>query len=193
MDVLKLFIVSVKSAYRRCTNNNDSSSSSSGIRDIVAMVDACPNNTAGRPLTEEEVQLRTTWIYAVALMLDHIQYPTTSTASSLATSESERTVVDTDDDTIAKTVQNTYGPILSNIVDIQSRGDKLKTQEFMTQHQHLLPAHIYDDDVQLAIASQTVKVLYYTLTVLEEERLANDSEDSSNVARPQIPRGDSIN
>ena len=189
MDVLKLFIVSVKSAYRRCTNNNDSSSSG-GIRDIVAMVDACPNNTAGRPLTEEEVQLRTTWIYAVALMLDHIQYPTT--ASSSATSESERTVVDTDD-IIAKSVQNTYGPILSSIVDLQSRGDKLKTQEFMTQHQHLLPAHIYDDDVQLAIASQTVKVLYYTLTVLEEERLANDSEDSSNVARPQIPRGDSIN
>ena len=192
MDVLKLFIVSVKSAYQRCTNNNDSSSSSSGIRDIVAMVDACPNNTAGRPLTEEEVQLRTTWIYAVALMLDHIQYPTTTTASSSATSESERTVVDTDD-IIAKSVQNTYGPILSSIVDLQSRGDKLKTQEFMTQHQHLLPAHIYDDDVQLAIASQTVKVLYYTLTVLEEERLANDSEDSSNVARPQIPRGDSIN
>jgi hypothetical protein len=189
VDVLKLFIVSVKSAYQRCTNSDSSSSSSSssGIRDIVVMVDACPNNTAGRPLTEEEVQLRTTWIYAVALMLDHIQYPTTTTIGS-----SSRTVVDTDD-TIAKTVQNTYGPILSNIVDLQSRGDKLKTQEFMTQYQHLLPAHIYDDDVQLAIASQTVKVLYYTLTVLEEERLANDSEDSSNVARPQIPRGDSIN
>ncbi len=154
------------------------------------MVDACPNNTAGRPLAVEEVQLRTTWIYAVALMLDHIQYPTSSSATSERVTN-QRILVDTDD--IAKTVQNTYGPILSNIVDLQNSGGKLKTQEFMTQNQHLLPDHVYDDDVQLAIASQTVKVLYYTLTVLEEERLANDSDDSSNVARPQIPRGDSIN
>jgi hypothetical protein len=160
------------------------------MKDIVSMVDSCPTNTAGRPLAMEEIQLRTTWIYAVALMLDHIDHrSTSSTASESVTNQ--RTDDTTDD--IAKTVQNTYGPILSTVVDINKNGDKLKTQEFMNQNKHLLPDNVFDDDVQLAIASQTVKVLYYTLTVLEDERLANDDDEMSSVARPQIPRGDSVN
>lgn len=160
------------------------------MKDIVTMVNMCPTNTAGRPLAEEEVQFRTTWIYAVALMLDHVN----NTTNSLATTEIVSTeLAAVDDDDIAKIVQNTYGPILSVIVDLKNTGDSLKTQEFMNQNRPLLPDTVYVDDVQLAIASQTVKVLYYTLTVLEEERLANDSDDISNVARPQIPRGDGIN
>ena len=71
---------------------------------------------------------------------------------------------------------------------------KRSREEFMNQNRHLLPDTVYDDDVQLAIASQTVKVLFYTLTVLEEEQLANDNDDViSSAARPQIPRGDGIN
>ena len=63
----------------------------------------------------------------------------------------------------------------------------------MIQNRSFFPNTLYDDDVQLAIASQTIRVLYYTLTVLEEERLASDSDELSNMARPQIPRGDGIN
>jgi hypothetical protein len=161
------------------------------MKDMISMVDNCPTNTAGRPLALEEKQLRTTWIYAVALMLDHIQYKTDASV----TSESVKTqrTDDDDDDGVANSVQTTYGPILSAIVDLKNRGESLKTQEFMNQNRPLLPDALYDDDVQLAIASQTVRVLYYTLTVLEEERLANDSDELSNMARPQIPRGDSIN
>jgi hypothetical protein len=160
------------------------------MQDMISMVNECPTNTAGRPLEMEEMQLRTTWIYAVALMLDHIQYK----KDSLVTRENvktEHTVVEVDD--TASSVSTTYGPILSSIVDLKYRGDSLKTQEFMNENRHLLPDTLYNDDVQLVIASQTVKVLYYTLTELEEERLANDTEELSTIARPQIPRGDSIN
>jgi hypothetical protein len=161
------------------------------MKDIVSMVNMCPTNTAGRPLAAEEVQLRTTWIYAVALMLDHIKY-TTNSSTTNEIDNTQLPAFDAADDT-GKTVQYTYGPILPIIVDLKDSGDSLKTQEFMNQNRILLPDTVYVDDVQLAIASQTVKVLYYTLIVLEEERLASDSNDVSNAARPQIPRGDGIN
>ena len=160
------------------------------MKDIVSMVNICPTNTAGRPLAEEEVQLRTTWIYAVALMLDHIKYTTDSSATSEMVYNQLAAV---DADAAAITVRNTYGQILPIIVDVKNSGNSLKTQEFMNQNSPLLPDTVYADDVQLAIATQTVKVLYYTLTVLEEERLASDSDDMSNVTRPQIPRSDGIN
>ena len=161
------------------------------MKGMISMVNNCPTNTAGRPLEVEEIQLRTTWIYAVALMLDHIKYKADLSASNESVKAQGIDDDDADDD--ANSVKVIYGPILPIIADLIDSGESLKTQEFMNQYRSLLPDTLYGDDVQLAIASQTVKVLYYTLTVLEEERLANESDDTSNLARPQIPRGDSIN
>ena len=160
------------------------------MQDMISMVNTCPINTAGRPLTLEEMQLRTTWIYAVALMLDHIKY---KSDSSVTSENDKHQRPDDDAEDAANSVKSTYGPILSAIVDLKNRGESLKTQEFMIQNRSFFPNTLYDDDVQLAIASQTIRVLYYTLTVLEEERLASDSDEISNMARPQIPRGDGIN
>jgi hypothetical protein len=161
------------------------------MKDIVQMVRACPINTAGRPLELEEIQLRTSWIYAVALMLDHIEYrKATSIENGTMAQPSSN-----ESDEIADSIRCTFGPVLSTIVELQRSGGSLNTQEFIQQHKALLPESIYDDDIQLVIASQTIKVLWYTLTVLDEERIANDVDDMSElpVARPQIPRGEGIN
>jgi hypothetical protein len=182
VDVLKLFIVSVKSAYQRSNGYNS-------MNDIVHMVDTCPINTAGRPLDMDEIQLRTTWIYAVALLLKHIDYQIQSQVAN--TTDTRQTITDKPDD-MALNVQTIYGPMLDVIVELQKSGDRLNTNEFMQRHRHLLPETIFDEDAQFAISSQTIKVLYYTLIVVEEESLANDNDSISDLARPHIPLGDSI-
>jgi hypothetical protein len=180
VDLLKLFIVSVKSAYQS-TNITTLSS----MKDIVQMVNECPTNTAGRPLELEEIQLRTSWIYAVALMLDHIEYRKVATPKN---SNIQSHAYELDE--IATNVKSTYGPVLPAIISLQNSGGSLRTQDFIQENKALLPGSIFDDDIQFVIASQTIKVLWYTLIVLEEERKANDMD---NVARPQIPREEGIN
>jgi hypothetical protein len=183
VDVLKLFIVSVKSALYPSSE----SSTISSRQQIVTMVNACPVNTAGRPLELEEIQLRTTWIYAVALMLDHVAY------DNMDSGHSGTRCVDDATDAVAEQVQSTYGPILTALAELKRNGGTLKTQEFVQQYKSVLPATIHVDDVQLAIVSQTIKVLWYTLVVLDEERLANDTTDVAQSPHPPIPRGNEIN
>jgi hypothetical protein len=171
--VLKLFIVSVKSAYQRCSK----------IAEIVDQVDACPVQTAGRPLVSEEVQLRTTWIYAVALMLDQVAYP-----------KKENIQSPSEEAPMEQEVRNTYGPIVEAVMELHASGGSLKTREFLEQNASSLPESIHEDDVQYAIVSQTIKVMWYTLVVLQEERMASgDDEPSPLSARPPIPRGSGIN
>lgn len=182
VDVLKLFIVSVKAAYQRSNGYNS-------MDNIVRMVDTCMVNTAGRPLELEEIQLRATWIYAVALMLDHVNYHN----EGLTTNRMDQSFDDNEDDCIASTVASTYRPVLSKIFELKHSGNMLKTQDFMEQNKGLFREELFDDNVQLAITTQTIKVLWYTLTVLEEERLANDTDEITDISRPQIPRGEGIN
>jgi hypothetical protein len=165
VDVLKLFIVAVKAAReRQCLADA-----------LVESVNECPVNTAGRPLMPEEIQLRTTWIHAVYLMLNHIEHD-----------------ADNNDD---DNVQTTYAKILPDLVELKQGEGPLITQQFVREHGDALPSIIQEDELQMAIVSQTIKVLWYTLVVLEEERLANDDidDDPLKVARPQIPRGQDIN
>jgi len=184
VDTLKLFIVAVKSAYERGTI---------GIDELVERVNQCPANTAGRPLMPEEEALRATWIHAVHLMLLHVGHKTSGQMSSSSS---------TDNMVIAKDVRETYSPVLEDIVAIkESNNASWNTNDFVASHKDVLfPANTaedqdQDDAVQLAIVSQTVKVLYYTLVVLAEERLANLEEDDEMpvTAKPKIPRGTGFN
>jgi hypothetical protein len=170
-----LFIVSVKSAYQR----------SSHMSTVVDQVQACPLQTAGRPLVAEEVRLRTTWIYAVALMLDQVGYPRNDNRNKRD-----------GEDPMEIEVKATYGPIVAAVTELHASGGSLQTRDFLEQNTSLLPESINDDDVQYAIVSQTIKVMWYTLVVLKEERLASgesDDETSPLSARPPIPRGSGVN
>ena len=155
---------------------------------VVDQVNACPLQTAGRPLVAEEVQLRTTWIYAVALMLDQVEYD--------AKKGLQRRNGKDEDDPIAREVKSTFGPTISALLELQETGGTLKTSDFMEQNASLLPETINDDDVQFAIVSQTIKVMWYTLVVLQEEQWASggsDDDTSPLSARPPIPRGSGVN
>lgn len=155
------------------------------VPNLVDWIDACPVQTAGRPLAPEEVQLRTTWIHAVNLMLDHIGHDD----STAVTADTPETCHD------LSVVRSTYSPILPDLLALKGSGGSLNTPVFVQEHKDVLPASLQEDAVQMAIVSQTIKVLWYTLVVLDEERLANDinNDDQLNVARAQIPRGQGIN
>jgi len=179
VDTLKLFIVAVKASYER---------GNVSVSRLIQAVNECPTNTAGRPLMPEEEALRSTWIHAVHLMLDHINHP-----RPLPT-ESEDNDLDID---IDATVRETYNTsILNDIVAAQESNVVWNTNDFVARHKEMLLDD--DDPVQTAIISQTIKVLYYTLVVLAEERLANVEEgDNDDVtvtaAKPRIPRGTGFN
>jgi hypothetical protein len=165
--VLKLFIVAVKASYERGTLTID---------ELVHAVDTCPVNTAGRPLIPAEVELRTTWIHATYWMLGHVM--TTPLGSDLAKAAG-----------VNDNVKDTYTSVIPDLVALHANGGTLNTQEFVQDHLDILPAVIQEDAMQMAIVSQTIKVMWYALVVLDEERLANGEEPP----RPNIPRGKGIN
>ena len=64
VDVLKLLIAAIQAGYNLGMTPGN-------LLDTVA---ECPEQTANRPLMDEEVALRTTWIQIVYLVLDHVKY-----------------------------------------------------------------------------------------------------------------------
>jgi len=189
VDTLKLFIVAVKASYERGTLS---------VSSLIQAVNECPTNTAGRPLMPEEEALRSTWIHAVHLMLDHIDHPRSGSSKSNNNNNNNNNDID------AK-IRETYStPILNDIVAAQESNVVWNTNDFVARHkEQLLPPIMDDNDnnsndlVQTAIISQTIKVLYYTLVVLAEERLANVEEGHNDLtvtaAKPRIPRGMGFN
>jgi len=184
VDTLKLMIVAVQASYERGTV---------AVQDLVTSVNECPTNTAGRPLMPDEVALRSTWIHAVHLMLEHIGHHTHSNTILIPQHQ------------IDSTVRATYTPILDDVV-VQAKqalqGDEdsvWNTNDFVARHQDVLPDAIWEDPVEMAMVSQTIKVLYFTLVVLAEERLANleegddDDDEMPVTAKPKIPRGTGFN
>ena len=190
VDTLKLFIVAVKASYEQQERRD--------VQQLIANVNACPQLTANRPLLPEEQALRSTWIQAVHLMLGHIQHHAAATAvSSVAASASTN-----DSSALGAThaidpqIRDVYTPILEEIVAASKVRSKVwNTNDFVLSHRDDLPDSIWADPVEMAIVSQTIKVMYYTLVVLAEERLANLEEDDDMpiVAKPKIPRGTGFN
>jgi hypothetical protein len=185
VDTLKLFIVAVKASYEQ------------GCRDVhqlIEDVNACPHQTANRPLLPEEQALRSTWIQAVHLMLDHIQPFSSSAPATTGTGSNKQNMHINHG--IDPKIRDTYTPILDDIVEAsKAPGGVWNTNNFVQSHRGVLSDSIWADPVEMAIVSQTIKVLYYTLVVLAEERLANleEDDDMSVVAKPNIPRGTGFN
>jgi len=167
-EPLKLFIVAVKTAAKKFEK-------ASAIA-ITKTVNSLPSSI-GRPLEEQEQELRDTWIQAIYLMLGH----------TLALGDDDFVVVNdgttTNKDT--NSVADLYGPILDDLVAIHNTGMGLNVNQFISTRKDILmppknkkkdnnPLMLEENDenddlVQLAVVTQTVKLLYTTLEVLEGE------------------------
>jgi hypothetical protein len=158
VDILKLFIVACKAAFERRIN----------IQDLMDQVNHQANqNTAGRALAPEEVELRSTWMQAVYLILAYIEHQDISTLAQVGT--------DLDQHVLSR-----YSSVLPTIVKFRETGKShaavIDLAETLAQEQEL-------DAVHQAVTTQTMRVLWYTLVVLSEEAMA----DPDMPPRPNIP------
>jgi len=195
VDVLKLFIVAVKTSYENGTSPST----------LVEKVANCPVNTAGRPLMPEEIQLRTTWIQAIYLILNHIGHEgvavvvedetnpkTTTTTTTATTTTTGSSSADIDIDMIDESIRDTYSAILPHVVTLRAENGNFQADEVVEQHQDILPTAT--SPMEMAIVSQTIRVIWYTLVVLDEEKLVFGEDDTSNTPpRPNIPYGENNN
>jgi hypothetical protein len=157
VDVLKLFIVSVKAGYEK----------GAPTYKLILQVDAVNPKKAGRELFPEEILLRNTWIHAVYLILSDCNHRTddSSVSSSI--------------DQILISRFTPYIPILK-----KHREDGL---EFRVENLvGTIPMTEKPSDI--VIAKYTLRVMWLTLVVLEEENRCNTEFSRQDAPiRPQIP------
>jgi hypothetical protein len=177
VDVLKLFVASAIAGYEF---------GFSVVPQLSEALDSCSTtqNTAGRPLSNEEVDLRQIWIslvYLILLAIDHPmkqqQQQQQDTASAVLLLES-----------IPQTIRSDYGAIVQQLAEAYCGGDDneepvvLSLAELVARDD---PLHTLDP-MQRAIRSQCLRVLSLTLQVLQESAEAA-VEGSSSKSQQQPP------
>lgn len=159
VDVLKLFIVAVKAGYELDMDPAD----------LIRRVDALPHQTAGRDLMPEEVKLRNTWIQVIYLVLESLQHVKKIEANTAAD-------IDTD-------VRETYSiDLLTDMKEQHDAGEAFHLEHWLDKYS--FPG--LEDPMEKAIVSQSLRVIWFTYTVLDEERVCNE-EKSGLKAQPPIP------
>jgi hypothetical protein len=220
---LQLFIVAALQALKHqnqetSSRTSNAPSTSSTVIQAVEALPPPPSSTTqpSYPLDDSEIQLRTTWIQAIALMMEH--HSTTATTSKKKTRKSSKSASSKSNDDDA--VLQTYGPVLDDLVDIFKSGLGLNVRQFVANRKEMLleatdekesadgestttttaknnnPLLLIQDEdddddepkiptslessVELAVVTQTVRVLYSTLAVLMEEDNQVNNNNNSN-------------
>jgi len=159
VDVLKLLIAAVKAGYEIGVSPSE----------LIAKIDAIPEHTAGRPLLPEEIALRNTWIQVVYLTLASMNHPTKSA-----------TEMKLDDN-----IKTKYTPILPYFAARRVAGEKPQIDVFLEDHKEICSD---DTPFQKAIFTQSLRAIWITLTVLEEEeRCAGEFSRQSERMPPKPP------
>ena len=175
IDVLKLFIVAVKAAYEQGIP----------ISSLLEEVAACPVQSANRPLMDEEVALRSSWMNVVYLVLERAGHGTDDVAVG---------------GTIDEAARSKYGGIVNVLADAKRKqeeeGSKVDKAASLTLDEIIemgksngasFDGLDLDDAMDKAIAQQCLKVMKTVLTVLDEERLCYEEGGVGPAPRPPIP------
>lgn len=162
VDVLKLFIAATTAAYSRRVP----------IPHLFSTVENCPVNTANRPLTTEEIDLRSTWImltYLTLLTLDKMEGSINDKAS---------------DPTNVLAIPTEFTDKFLPIVEQQ-------VSQHLGRESVSLSTQMDDGDLTAkTLMSYNKKIINLTLSNVKEARLANDKiidEDAVGPPRPNIP------
>lgn len=193
VDVLKLFIVAVKASYERGMNvvKVDGRSSSDGIS-LLEALDACPVQSANRPLMQEESELRLTWISLIYLTLERLNRPVLfCDGRMLDDGEAAITFPFVEDKYRQK-----YADFINNIVQANVSGKSLSQLDVKSMAQlsdngstRVNPIGNLDTPMEKAILLHSMRLIYLTMTVVDEE---NECSDEGGVGpapppRPYIP------
>ena len=175
VDVLKLFIVATKAGYEQGMS----------MPALLREVEACPVQSANRPLMDEEAALRSSWMNVVYLVLERAGHGTDDAAVGATVDEVARTK---------------YGAVVDTLADAKRRqeeeGAKADATAPLTLDEIVAMGKSsgisfdglnLDDAMEKAIAQQCLKVMKVVFTVLEEERLCFDEGGVGPAPRPPIP------
>ena len=121
----------------------------STISDVSVELQACVRQTAGRPLLEEEEKLRHMWTCLVYLTLAQVSHPTKGADVG---------------DSVGVELRKKYTPMVEGVVSAHTNGRTLPSLELC---EFLKPPA---DAVEKAVLSQSMRLIFLTLVVLEEER-----------------------
>ncbi|CAB9510222.1 expressed unknown protein [Seminavis robusta] len=161
VETIKLFIASVISGY------------SLGIspQRLMEYVAACPDQSANRPLMDEEIQLRSTWIQVVYLVLEQVGYL-------------EKTEGDDDDgeEEVDASVRETYESAIPLLKQLKENGESFEGQKIFSK----LSMEPPENPLEEALAAQSLKVAWLTLVVLEEEEQCLEDKKPTK-PQPPIP------
>mmetsp|Transcript_359 Transcript_359/g.379 ORF Transcript_359/g.379 Transcript_359/m.379 type:complete len:268 (+) Transcript_359:121-924(+) len=168
VDILKLFLVAVKSAYERKIPTPQ-------LTEVVAEADD-RKNSANRLLSSEEISLRTGWInlaYLTFECLDRIE----GTYDSVALEKLEKSLDGSID------VREQYKmKVEEKVREFLNKGDSSDCHSQVTD--------VTDDDpIKAAIIAYNLKAVDLSLIIVKEERIANDSGglDGNGVGPPRPP------
>ena len=163
VDVLKLFIVAVKAGYEL----------NLAPADVIQRVDNFPHQSAGRDLMPEEIKLRNTWIEVIYLVLEYLKH-----GKKVVVADGESAT-----DAVDKDVQSKFSiDLLSEMKKQQESGDAFQLDDWLEGYS--FPN--MDDPMEQAIVSQSLRVIWMTYTVLEDEARCLE-EKSGLKAQPPIP------
>jgi hypothetical protein len=147
VDILKLMIASIQSAYRQGI------SSASLIQEISSI----SQPAAGRALTTEETRLRDMWIQLVYLMLR---------ALSNANQNPPAVLPELDPD-----IEESYKKIVQIIMRRRALSDEFKGRDLLTATKRLVVGESNDGTLSLleeAVLLRNLQVMWLTMTVVEE-------------------------
>jgi len=173
VDVLKLFIVSVKAAYGMGIT----------VPDLVAKLEVFPFQTANRPLMAEEVLLRSTWINLIYMMLENLE-------------ETDKFIVE--NSTVDNTIRQKYEEYIQFVTDwrkAQNYEDRdaaamvteLNVDDVLKDCSRT-DASSMTDPMEKAMLPQNLRVALLTLVVIEEEkRCFEDDGGNLDPMPPQPP------
>ncbi|KAK1745372.1 hypothetical protein QTG54_003296 [Skeletonema marinoi] len=188
VDVLKLFIVAVKTGYE--TNLS--------LEELHDLVTDCPVNTAGRDLMKEELALRREWMMMVYEMMKVLKVYENQAAAS---DDDDAPQTDNDSQTrVAQVVESMLN--LQTVLkeeDEQSGGQQdvnvalttLSVESAMEKLPSLTQLlDSIENPVDKAFLTNDVRVALLTFKVLDEERVClEDAKGSRSVAKGEtIPR-----
>jgi len=195
VDVLKLFLASTSAAYERKI----------ALPALIQSVDDCPANTAGRDLSQQELEVRQMWImicYLTLHTIDRLEYVEGEgeggggSGEGSSTSKEVDIMKDLEALEISKEIRSQYGALVEAIVrrDLESLGGQQGEGECESESVEELSKDVVaksgGDASAAALLGYVVKVSSLTVSNAMEARLANEKlidEDAVGPPRPNIP------
>lgn len=157
VDTLKLFIASAFTAYERGFTASA----------LNLELGALQTQTAGRPLMQEEVELRTVWLCLVFLTLENIRHPSAAGGAV--------------GDSVPGEIRQKFQTFVYDVVNAAKGGFTLETLKL----EDLLRRSDADaaslSQMEKAILGQSMRVVFLTLAVKEE------AEAAANLPPPRKP------